>query len=445
MAEPKATLEGSPEATPLGTDAVVRQALNTLGAAPSGSQAPSPDSSPAASRVQAPGDAPVATASPQPEPEPKQAPASSKGQNPDKSPERKQDGQVEQSSCATCGGFHGQLDGHVFTCQTGCASGNCIPGRQPCNPPLNECNTVVGACMTNLYQCICCPDPCYEPKWEPGAFASFFADYARPRTVTRIRYDNLEDMTRPDRNQYFINQVKPIPSGRSVVNPQARLQQVYLYQEAAGEHGSLFVEIPYRQINESWAPTQAGFGDINFGTKSLLFDCEMLQIAFQLRTFMPSGNFTNNLGNGQFALDPSILTSLKLGPTTYFQGQFGNWTPVGGPGVLSLVLLQHHHDDGTVTTVDGGSQAGGIFYWFMSLNQVLWYCTPESPLIATLEMDGWSFENGGYTTAVVEHAIPHRQGGPVPPSPQRLSRRRWRRSVLLQHRPGPTSVDLQSS
>ena len=63
--------------------------------------------------------------------------------------------------------------------------------------------------MTNLYQCICCPDPCYEPKWEPAAYASFFADYARPRTVTRLRYDNLEDMTRPDRNQFWINNVTP--------------------------------------------------------------------------------------------------------------------------------------------------------------------------------------------------------------------------------------------
>ena len=381
VAESKATLEGSPKATPLGTDALLMQALNILGAAPSGSQAPSPDSSPAASRVQAPGDAPAATASPQPEPEPKQAPASSEGQNPDKSPERKQDGQVEQSSCATCGGFHGHLDGHVFTCQTGCASGNCIPGRQPCNPPLNECDTVVGAFMTNLYQCICCPDPCYEPKWEPGAFASFFADYARPRTVTRLRYDNLEDMTRPDRNQFWINQVKPVPKGRTTTNPFVRIQELYIYQEAAGARGSFFVEYPYRQINQSYAPTQAGFGDVNFGTKSLLFDCEMLQVAFQLRTFMPSGNFTNNLGTGLFALDPSILASLKLSPTTYFQGQFGNWIPLGGPGVKR-------------------SLAGGVFYWLMSLNQVLCYTTPDSPLIATLEMDGWSFEDGGYTSSI---------------------------------------------
>ncbi len=31
----------------------------------------------------------------------------------------------------------------------------------------------------------------------------------------------------------------------------------------------------------------------------------------------------------------------------------------------------------------------------------MWYSTPNSPLIATLEMDGWSFENGGYTSAVL--------------------------------------------
>ncbi|MBV8309065.1 MAG: hypothetical protein JO344_01575 [Planctomycetaceae bacterium] len=397
VAEPKATPEGSPKATPLGTDAVVRQALNTLGAAPSGSQAPNPDSSPAASRVQAPGDAPVATASPQPEPELKQAPGSSAGQNPDKSPERKQDGQVEKSACATCGGFHGHLDGHVFTCQAGCASGNCIPGRPPCNLPLNECDTVVGSFLTNLYQCICCPDPCYEPKWEPAAYASLFADYARPRTVTRLRYDNLEDMTQPDRNQFWINNVTPsrLPR-RPISNLFARLQQVYIYQEAAGPHGSLFVEYPYRQINQSWAPTQAGFGDVNFGIKSLLFDCEMLQIAFQLRTFMPSGNFKDNLGNGQFAIDPSILTSLKLGPETYFQGQFGNWVPLGGPGGQSRI-------------------AGGIFYWFMSLNQVLCCMTPDSPLIATLEMDGWSFQNGGFIPTIlpsgmIPHPIPHDSG-----------------------------------
>jgi hypothetical protein len=309
---------------------------------------------------------------------------------------RSGDPQVERTQCATCGGFHSSLDGaYLHGCLT-CGGQNCVPGQKPCNLPANACNTVCGAFLTNLYQEICCPDPCYEPKWDPAAYASFFADYARPRTVTRIRYDNLEDMTRPDRNQFFLNNVNPLSSHRNnrtpIGNLFARLQQVYLYQEAAGERGSFFVEIPYRQINQSWAPTQAGFADINFGIKSLLFDSEMLQLTFQLRTFMPSGNFMNNLGTGQFSLDPSILTSLKLGPETFFQGQFGNWVPLGGPGGNSSI-------------------AGGVFYWLMSLNQVLWYTTPDSPLIATLEMDGWSFENGGYTPSIKPNKVLH---SPIP-------------------------------
>jgi hypothetical protein len=72
------------------------------------------------------------------------------------------------------------------------------------------------------------------------------------------------------------------------------------------------------------------------------------------------------------------MGSLKLGQDTYFQGQFGNWIPLGGNQKL----------------------AGGIFYGLMSLNQVLWYPRQDSPLIATLEMDFWAFENGGYTNAI---------------------------------------------
>jgi hypothetical protein len=292
----------------------------------------------------------------------------------------KADSQVAQVGCATCGGFHSAGDGPMFHEAMGCANGQCIPGRKPCYVPCHDCDTVIGAWCQNLYQCLCCPDPCYEPRWVPTAYASFFADYARPRTVTRIRYDNLEAMTRPDRNQFWINSVTPLrKNGRPIINPYARLQQVYLYQEAAGERGSFFIEYPYRQINQSYAPTQAGFSDLNFGIKSLLFDCELLQVAFQFRTYTPTGNAGLNLGTGNFSLDPSILTSLKLGPETYFQGQFGNWVPLAGKQFL----------------------AGGVFYWLMSINHTLYYCTPDSPLIATLEFDGWSFENGGYTAAVL--------------------------------------------
>ena len=88
------------------------------------------------------------------------------------------------------------------------------------------------------------------------------------------------------------------------------------------------------------------------------------------------------------------------------------------------------------------SLAGGIFYWLMSLNQVLCYTTPDSPLIATLEMDGWSFEDGSYTGSI---STIHPDDAHPNQTIQIQSRReRWRR-VVLQHRPGPPSVDLQSS
>lgn len=383
---PRDEQANAPEAAagPAPTSAPVNQTPKAVeGAPPAGlAEAVAAQSSvPAATASLSPGSGPTQTQVPL-EPALQPAPAVSQAVRSDQSPDpgtgqpdRTKDSRVERTQCPTCGGFHSALDGpSLHGCLT-CGGENCVPGQKPCYPPANECNTVVGGFLSNLYQEMCCPDPCYQPKWDPAAYASFFADYARPRTVTRLRYDNLEDMTRPDRNQFWINQVKPVPTKSRIF---ARLQEVYLYQEVASERGSLFVEVPYRQINPSWEPTQAGFGDINFGIKSLWYDREMLQITFQMRTFMPSGNFTNNLGTGQFALDPSILTSLKLSPTTYFQGQFGNWIPLGGPGVNHTL-------------------AGGVFYWLMSLNQVLWYTTPDSPLIATLEMDGWSFENGGYT------------------------------------------------
>lgn len=295
-------------------------------------------------------------------------------------PPQGQDDQVEQVECSTCGGYHGSSGGGAFHARMGCADGTCIPGRQPCSPE-KDCDTVIGAFISNMYQELCCPDPCYQPKWEPAAFASFFADYARPRTVTRFRYDNLENMINPDRNQFWISSSAPLNANKNanhIVLPKMRLQQVYLYQEVAAGSGSFFVEIPYRQINPNFMPSQSGFSDINFGIKSMFYDRELLQLSFQFRTYTPSGNAMNNLGTGHFSLDPSIMGSLKLGPDTFAQGQFGNWIPLLGNQKL----------------------AGGIFYGLMSINQVLWYPRQDSPLIATLEMDFWAFENGGFTNAI---------------------------------------------
>jgi hypothetical protein len=374
--------------------------------------APTPESEPVPPAIlDEPAPAAIAEPAPTPQPpvvnpEPAAGPAASSSAVPtvpsqNMAVKSTSDAQVQPTACASCGGFHGATDGvALHDSLGGCADGTCIPGRQACYPPPHDSDSICGAFLSNLYQCLCCPDPCYQPRWEPAANASFFADYARPRTVTRFRYDNLNDMRTPDRAQFFIQNVKGPSSGTKTFIPQARYQQVSFYQEVAAGRGSFFFSMPYNQINPNWAPTSAGFGDLYFGTKSLLFDCEMLQVSFQFRTYMPTGNSTSNLGTGHISLDPSILASLKLTPTTYMQGQIGNMIPIGFGG-----------SNGTPST----PLAGGVLYWFGSVNQVLWYATPNSPLIATLEMTGWSFENSGYTASVGSGGKPNivEKGGGV--------------------------------
>jgi hypothetical protein len=252
--------------------------------------------------------------------------------------------------------------------------------------PAEPC-TFLGRAFANIYECLCCPDPCYQPKWVPAANASFFTDYARPRTVTRIRFDRGLNMQFPDRNQFFMKTIYSKKFTGKGITPfndfglSLNYNQLYFYQEAAAEKGSLFFEMPYRQFDPLFGNSAAGFADLNFGLKSLLFDCEMLQVSFQFKSYMPSGNSAQGLGTGHVSVEPSLLMSLRLAENTYFQGQLAQWIPLGGTNKI----------------------AGGVLHYHFSFNQVLWNYTPDSPIIGTFEMNGYSFQNGGYTGPVLSN------------------------------------------
>ena len=195
---------------------------------------------------------------------------------------------------------------------------------------------MVGRFFANLYECLCCPDPCYQPSWIPEANAAFFVDYARPQTVTRFRYDYMPHLEFPDRAEYWWAQsmynYKGVFQGKGpkpplLVGPRGNIVRGWsylnmnvgsFYTEAAAKRASFFVEIPYESFNAypkapNAAPNigalrhAAGFSDMNIGTKSLLFDCELIQLTFQFRTYLPIGNFSQGLGNGHVSLEPSLL------------------------------------------------------------------------------------------------------------------------------------------
>lgn len=319
------------------------------------------------------------------------------------------DGDVKQAGCATCGGQGPRLGGTCGSCGS-LGGARCVPGRGKC-PPLDS-DSFYARVFGNLYECLCCPDPCYQPSWIPAANASFFTDYARPRTVTRLRYDRGYNMQFPDRNEYFwakqnlANNLmtvagRPIlrnvgsgkgPSfpptqvkGRPVPSPLRRggifgetglnYDQLYLYQEAASTNGSLFIEQSYRSFYPDITPHQAGFGDLNFGTKALLVDCELMQLTFQFKTYTPTAQAKRGFGTGHFSLEPSLLLSVRLAEDTYFQGQIAEWIPLGGDQ----------------------NYAGALIKYNFSVNHVLAYTAPDSPLIGTLEFTGLTFQNGLYT------------------------------------------------
>jgi hypothetical protein len=131
----------------------------------------------------------------------------------------------------------------------------------------------------------------------------------------------------------------------------------------------------YRAVIPEFLPRSAGFGDMMIGVRTLFFDCELLQLTFLMKTFLPVGNFRKGLGTGHVALEPSLVMGLKLAHDTYLQAQVAEWIPLGG---------------------DQNYQ-GAILHYHLSLNQVLFRLLPDVPLIGTLELGGWAFQDGAYT------------------------------------------------
>jgi hypothetical protein len=308
---------------------------------------------------------------------------------------------VVQAGCSTCG--NGLLaptttaetgDNGCCHCAEGCPSGCCHPGYYPCDCPCDS-DGYASRLLGGIYHCICCPDPCYEPQWVPLANASFFTDGARPRTQMRLRADTVFDLSFPDKAEYFWGQegIKgpgspgaggppapaipgaPAAPGTPIGERRVNYRDYTLYTEGARGPLGVFVELNYRNVGPDTFDGGAGFGDMNLGTKTLLLDCELLQFAFQFKTFLPTGNFNKGLGTSHVSLEPAFLLALKLTPQTYLQAETALWFPVGGETGIE----------------------GPVFHYHLSLNQLLWCCGRDIQLIGTVEAIGYEIGGGAFT------------------------------------------------
>ncbi len=271
-----------------------------------------------------------------------------------------------------------ELDGECV----GCGDRPCVPGQGPCF--ACQADTRLGRFACGIYQAICCPDPCYDPQWKAIADASFFTESARPVTQQRFRWDAGLNVVFPDRAEYFWARDDGAGDGPPPIPPwlgerSVTYHDLSLYTETAVERFSFFVEVPYRSVFPLDDPHAAGFGDMNLGTKSLVFDCELLQITLMFRTYIPVGNPLRGVGNGHMSLEPSIVFGLKLSPISYLQAQVAEWIPLGGDPEYQ----------------------GSLLNFKFSYNRVLFTPLPNVPVIGTLEMMGWSFQAGAYTDPVL--------------------------------------------
>jgi hypothetical protein len=299
---------------------------------------------------------------------------------------------IIQTGCSSCGG------GMSLPPMSGGGCGeNCVPGRTcggGCGSGYCD-DSVFGRFVHGLYDCICCPDPCYEPQWLAVANAAFFVDGARPKTQMALKVFEGFDVKQADRAEYFwaresVNQAEPNQAGSrhgtgkgpNYIPRDLDFEDFRMYVEGGTASFSAFVETPYREIDPTAAAispnpglTASGFGDITAGTKSLLLDCELLQLALEFKTFIPAGNFSHGLGTGHVSLEPSILFSLKLSSEMYAQGQLSYWIPIAGDPLYQ----------------------GNVFHCHFSLNRKICKITDNVFIVGTAEVNEWSPLGGNYT------------------------------------------------
>jgi hypothetical protein len=311
---------------------------------------------------------------------------------------------VKQASCSTCGGGLLGTPGPGpgvggCGCGSGCCGGDCVPGRLHCCSAC-DADGCIGRMLCGLYCCVCCPDPCYEPHWVAAANAAFFTDAARPVTQTMIRYDGYFNLQRLDRAEFLFARFNTTPNqdvlspcaqpnapgrGLNFVPDRADMHVLDFYTEVARGRFSFFIDLPYRrgeyhlsavgaELGEK-ACDKSGLGDLFLGTKSLLLDCELLQLTFEFKTYLPTATASQGLGTKHTALEPSLLLALKLTPDCYLQAQAAYWFSLGG---------------------DPNFQ-GSVWHNHASLNYVLWHILPDVQLIGTAEVSDWAFLDGAFT------------------------------------------------
>ncbi len=184
-----------------------------------------------------------------------------------------------------------------------------------------------------------------------------YLDVAAPVTQFRLRYDDALNNKYPDRGEYFYAKcgcfrdakLDPNAKGPSGINDSVNVQDLRAYSEYAfSPRVSVFAEVPLEWIHfqtgagdgkGTTSPgNSAGLGDINAGFKYAFIARPDEYLTFQFRTYIPTGDSYQGLGTAHVSLEPSLLYYRRMSDRWILQGQFSEFTPIGGSNFASDVL-----------------------------------------------------------------------------------------------------------
>jgi hypothetical protein len=167
-----------------------------------------------------------------------------------------------------------------------------------------------------------------------------YIDSAIPQNLFRFRYDHAYDDTAPYRAEFLYGKPGELGGPSNLVSQEkASYQDLSTYTEVAvTDNLSGFVELPVRFLQTRPNGSATGLGDMNAGFKyAFLQDADDVA-TFQLRTYLPTGAASRDLGNDHVSLEPGLLYLHRFSEELTFEAELKDWIPVGGTDFAGNIL-----------------------------------------------------------------------------------------------------------
>jgi hypothetical protein len=193
-----------------------------------------------------------------------------------------------------------------------------------------------------------------------------------------FRYDTAYAHHFPDRAEFFWAAGPRGPSPTSGGGERCvDYQDIRFRFELGGDRFSVATDVPLRFLNPALTNNTGGFGDMWVTTKTVLIDGENWQMTQFFRTYLNTGSASHGTGTGHVSLEPGLLLGYRWRERTFLHSELKYWFALGGNPDVS----------------------GQVLRYGIGMSHVA-YDADDFAIIPTLELVGWSVQDGAQTPPV---------------------------------------------